>query len=100
MTRATIWPTSAQDLRFRGGFCQQNSRNDYVLGAKGRRSKAAHVSTCWNPEVLFSLRYGVRFRGLRFVGVAFPRSTFQRQLSSCVIIALTVVVGKVIRDLL
>ena len=21
MTRATIWPTSAQDLRFRGGFC-------------------------------------------------------------------------------
>ena len=21
MTRATIWPTSAQDLRFKGGFC-------------------------------------------------------------------------------
>ena len=35
-------------------------------GVKGAQLKGSHVSTCWNPEMLFSLRYGVTFRGLRF----------------------------------
>ena len=43
--------------------------NDRVLGGggvKGAQFEGSHVSTCWNPEMLFSLRYGVTFRGLRF----------------------------------
>ena len=75
ITRATIWPTSAQDLRFRGGFCQRNPGNDHVWGGcpvfwggglKRAQLKGSHVSTCWNPKMSFSLRYGVTFRGLHF----------------------------------
>ena len=35
-------------------------------GVKGARLRGSHVSTCWNPETSFSLRYGVTFRDLRF----------------------------------
>ena len=35
-------------------------------GQKRAQFKGSHVSTCWNPKMSFSLRYGVTFRGLRF----------------------------------
>ena len=35
-------------------------------GQKRAEFKGSHVSTCWNPNMSFSLRYGVTFRGLRF----------------------------------
>ena len=70
MTRGTIRPTSAQDLRFRRVFVNETPEMTTFgggggtqffggWGAKGAQLRGSHVSTCWNPEVSFSLRYGV-----------------------------------------
>ena len=61
--------------RFKGGFVNETPEMTTFWGGGGgsfggwgqrAQLKGSHVSTCWNPDMSFSMQYGVTFRGVMF----------------------------------
>ena len=94
MARATIWPTSAQDLHFRGGFVSETPEMTTFWGGtqflgeggvKGVQLKGSHVFHVLEPRnVILAAVWrhvsGFTFRTPRFGTWCPKRSRFRRQL--------------------